>query len=104
MENTKYKIVYNKDSDSFNIRVAEKLLWWTQWETLKYGDGAAGHIWYTPFSYETKEKAIQKIIILIAEDEAKAAELEKRESKAKAFQEIEITAEILKEKFPGHLL
>jgi len=104
MKSNNYKIVYNKDLDSFNIQSAEKFLWWTNWKTLKYSEGAGGHIWYVTFSYETEEKAIQQIIKLIARDEVEAAELEKRESKADQYKELVINAEILKEKFPGHLL
>ncbi|MCD6435462.1 MAG: hypothetical protein J7L15_03660 [Clostridiales bacterium] len=104
MKTKQYKIIYNKKNDTFNIKIGTEFLFWTNWKLYGRLAGALDHVWLEPFVYETKEMAIDAIIILIAKDEEAQAILDERQSKADNYKDLILSKEILNEKFPELLL
>lgn len=74
------------------------------WKDHGYHDGAAGHVWFTSFRYNTKEEAFQEIIKLTAEDQKNDIENEKIQQKRTEFKPIVVSSEDIREKFPQYFL
>ena len=97
----KYKVVYNKKINYFQIQEQKKFLIFKWWHTTGRTEGAGGHSWVVTYKYSTQEKAIKEMLFLIKQNELAVIEYQKVQKEIQSKEEFkEITSDSIHKTHP----
>lgn len=100
-----YRVNMREETGSYYIQMKVKsFLFWHKWENYGQLSGSAGYIGKITSTFDTKEKAIEKIIELVAREKNKKINAQKVADKVKDFEPIDVSSKDIREKFPQYFL